>query len=255
MNLILLRNDDFDDEERVTLADARARHVLTVLRSRPGDRLRVGRLNGPLGQAEVLSLAAGRVSLRCRFNPTPPPRPRIDLLLALPRPKVLKRLWAQLSAIGVRRILLSNAERVERDYFDTHVLEPETYEPLLIEGLQQAQDTWMPAVSVHKRFRVLVEDELDGLSSPDGARFVAHADARHDPPGVAATTRQALVAIGPEGGWNAFELDLLQGRGFQRISLGARTLRVDTACVALLSRLHDALASAGEPENGQEPRP
>jgi 16S rRNA (uracil1498-N3)-methyltransferase len=42
-----------------------------------------------------------------------------------------------------------------------------------------------------------------------------------------------LLAVGPEGGWNDFERGLLESRGFRRISLGPRTLRTDTACIAL----------------------
>jgi RsmE family RNA methyltransferase len=51
-----------------------------------------------------------------------------------------------------------------------------------------------------------------------------------------------LIAVGPEGGWNNFELALLQAHGFLLVSLGPRTLRVDTACTALLSIAAHALA-------------
>jgi 16S rRNA (uracil1498-N3)-methyltransferase len=50
-----------------------------------------------------------------------------------------------------------------------------------------------------------------------------------------------LLAVGPEGGWNAFELELLQQRGFALAGLGPRTLRADTACTALLAIVHAAL--------------
>ena len=103
------------------------------------------------------------MSLAERFATTVAPASVASVLLALPRPKVMQRLWAQLAALGVGRILLTNAERVERHYFDTHVIDRGTYRPLLIEGLQQARDTRLPDVSVHKQFRVLVEDELESL--------------------------------------------------------------------------------------------
>src|SRR5207302_9133919 len=102
----------------------------------------------------------------------------VDLLLALPRPKVLRRLWAQLSALGVGQIILTNAARVERNYFDTHIVAEGCYRPLLIEGLQQARDTWLPNVSVHKQFRVLIEDHLIKLF-PGGQRLVAHPGSRN----------------------------------------------------------------------------
>ena len=242
MNLILLEERDRVGSSSVTLSDARAAHLLKVLRVTPGQTVRIGLLDGPLGVGTVELARDGRVTLRCAFEPGTPPRPRVDVLLALPRPKVMRRLWAQLAALGAGQIILTNAERVERHYFDTHVLTEASYRPLLIEGLQQARDTRLPMVSVHRQFRILVEDHLDALSG-DGVRLVA------DPGGTMSIgsalsdhkDQRVLLAIGPEGGWNSFELALLAAHGFRLVSLGARTLRVDTACTALLAITHAAL--------------
>jgi RsmE family RNA methyltransferase len=244
VNLLLLDDHDRIESQCVTLTDGRAAHVLNVLRASPGQTVRIGQLEGPFGTGTVVATEEGRVTLRCEFEATTPPRPRVDILLALPRPKVMRRLWAQLAAIGVGQIILTNAERVERHYFDTHVLAEATYRPLLIEGLQQARDTRLPAVSIHRQFRILIEDHLDGLSG-DGIRLVA------DPGGATSIasalasrgTQRVLLAIGPEGGWNSFELSLLASHGFQLVGLGPRTLRVDTACTALLAITHASLAA------------
>jgi RsmE family RNA methyltransferase len=123
-------------------------------------------------------------------------------------------------------------------------LAEECYRPLLIEGLQQARDTRLPQVSIHRQLKVLIEDVLD-TRFPEGLRLVAHPDAGtpiapvvHD-----ARPERVLLAIGPEGGWNTFELDLLAAHGFHAASIGPRALRVDTACTALLAIVHGALAS------------
>lgn len=243
MNLLLLDERDRIESQCVTLTDARAAHVLNVLRAIPGQTIRIGRLDGPLGTGTVISAGEGRVTLRCEFEAATPPRPQVDVLLALPRPKVMRRIWAQLAALGVGHIILTNAERVERHYFDTHILTEETYRPLLIEGLQQARDTRLPNVSIHRQFRILVEDHLNGFFG-DGVRLVA------DPSGATSITgalnglgnQRVLLAIGPEGGWNTFELSLLTAHGFQLVGLGPRTLRTDTACTALLAVTHAAIA-------------
>jgi 16S rRNA (uracil1498-N3)-methyltransferase len=242
VNLILLEPGEVGADGLVELTGARARHAISVLKAETGDDLRVGVLDGPTGVARVMSVDGGTVSLTCRLEASPPPRPAVDVLLALPRPKVMQRLWAQLAALGVGRIIVTNAARVERDYFDTHVLTPETYRPLLIEGLQQARDTRVPVVSIHRRFRPLVEDELDSLV-PAGLRLAAQPGV--DRP-VAAVLRDApaervLLGVGPEGGWNDFERQLLESHGFRSVSLGSRPLRTDTATVALLALVHDAL--------------
>lgn len=251
MNLILLEPREPRADGVVHLSDARATHIRSVLRATSGQPVRVGLVDGPLGTGVVAAVTADGVTLACTFEPAPPARPPVDLLLAVPRPKVLRRLWAQLAALGVGRIVLTNADRVERNYFDTHLLEPQHYRPLLLEGLQQARDTRVPQVSVHRQFRVLVEDELDALC-PDGARIVAHPEQRasisdavgragiRDGPPTAGEDR-VLLAVGPEGGWNGFERQLLESRGFVPVSLGARILRSDTACIALLALVHDAV--------------
>jgi 16S rRNA (uracil1498-N3)-methyltransferase len=245
VNLVVLDERDLLGSNRVTLSDARAAHLLKVLKVIPAQTVRVGRLDGPLGVGTVESAADGRVTMRCVFEADTPVRPRVDLLLAVPRPKVMRRLWAQLAALGVGQIILTNAERVERQYFDTHVLAESCYRPLLIEGLQQAGDTRLPSVSIHRQFKVLVEDHLDALFA-DGVRLVADPRATTSV-GSAVDNRpggRVLIAIGPEGGWNAFELGLLQAHGCHPVALGSRILRVDTACTALLAIVHASIEKA-----------
>jgi len=241
VNLLLLEPDELDARGRATLDDSRARHLLGVLRVVPDQTVRIGVVDGGSGTGRVLAAAAGRVTLECTIDAAPR-RPAVDLLLAVPRPKVLRRLWAQLAALGAGRIILTNAARVERNYFDTHLLEPAGYRPLLLEGLQQARDTQLPIVSVHRQFRILVEDHLDALTGPS-LRVVADPSAGEPIAGVAAREhgQRILLAIGPEGGWNGFELELLGAHGFHAVGLGPRTLRSDTACVALLALAHEAL--------------
>jgi 16S rRNA (uracil1498-N3)-methyltransferase len=241
MNLVLIEPEEIGAAGHVMLSGTRAAHLLNVLHVEPGHQVRVGVVDGPRGTATVQTAGGETVALRCELETEIPPRPNVDLLLAVPRPKVMRRLWAQLAALGVGRIILTNAEKVERNYFDTHILTPETYRPLLIEGLQQARDTRLPIVSVHRQFKILIEDQLDALF-PGGLRIAADPSATAPLGDIVRGNREErlLLAIGPEGGWNAFELGLLEARGFQKAGMGARTLRTDTACIALLALAHSA---------------
>jgi 16S rRNA (uracil1498-N3)-methyltransferase len=244
VNLILLEPGEADADGTVRLAGARAAHLAGVLRVAPGQTVRVGVLDGPIGTGAVQAVAADHVELRCEFEAAIPDRPRVDLLLALPRPKVMRRLWAQLAALGVGQIVLTGAARVGRDYFDTHVLTPGCYRPLLIEGLQQARDTRLPRVSIHRRFKTLIEDEIDRQLT-GGLRLAADPAARPLGEVVRAAVRErVLLAIGPEGGWNTVEREMLAAHGFQAVGLGPRTLRTDTACIALLALVHAALGAS-----------
>jgi 16S rRNA (uracil1498-N3)-methyltransferase len=243
MNLILLEPDEIKADGMAVLSGNRARHVREVLQASPGGGIRVGVVDGPMGLAMVIE-DAGELRLQCLLSKEIPLRPRVDVLLAMPRPKVMNRLWPVLASLGVGRILVSNAWKTERNYFDTHVLEPEHIRKGLIEGLQQARDTRLPQVSVHRQFKKLIEDELGGFG-PYAARFVAHPGADAFPfARLAALSAAArvLLAVGPEGGWTPFELELLAAHGFESVSWGPRPLRTDSACTVLLGLVLAALA-------------
>lgn len=195
------------------------------------------------------------------------PQPRVDLLLALPRPGQLERMLPQIAQLGVGSLILCGAAKVEEGYFRSHVLEPETLEQLLAEGLAQAGDTQLPRVVVAPRLGDLLCDggQLDGLlPRHDVLRLVAHpgrdgvnATEIHrlepqllgiDPP------RRLLLAVGPEAGWDEpAELDLLTDAGFHCVSAGERVLRSDVAVCALLaiaSELMEEWAAASSDVEG-----
>ena len=240
MNLVILEAGEIGAAGDVSLDGVRGRHLLQVLNVGPGQQVRVGVLDGPHGVATVTSVAAATVALRCAFETEIPPRPRVDLLLALPRPKVMRRLWAQIAALGVGQIILTNAERVERNYFDTHVL---TEDGLLVNfatGSRHRLPCHSPSV------QGAVEDEL--TRSYRGLRLLADPAAATPLATVVRDSRERiLLAIGPEGGWNGFETALLEAHGFQTVGMGPRTLRSDTACIALIALVSGhLLESLGE---------
>ncbi len=243
MNLIILHPAEVDAEGMARLEDERARHIRKVLRAEPGKQLRIGLLNGALGSAAVVEVEKQHVVLSCIFDGEVPPKPRVDLILAMPRPKVLKRLWPQLAALGVGRIVLLNADKVERYYFDSHVLDPVFYKKRLIEGLQQARCTHLPEVLIRTRFKPFIEDELESFSNND---FCLLAEPNADKNlsetlSLVEPDQRILVAIGPEGGWIPYEVEKFVNSGFIPIHLGDRILRTDTACIGVLSSIQHFL--------------
>jgi RsmE family RNA methyltransferase len=242
MNRILFAAEELAADGRVLLTGRRADHIRRVLRAREGDLLRVGVLDGAIGVGRVEAVTAGEVRLAVTLDGVAP-EPWIDLLLAMPRPKVLKRLWPQLAALGVGRVILIHAARVERCYFDTRWVEPAAYEPLLLEGLEQAGTTRRPEVWLRRGFKPFVEDELAALYG-DAPKLLAHPGAPTPLPTWPAAARP-LLAVGPEGGWTDYEIEQLTLRGCVRYALGTRTLRTDTACLALLGRLLPAFCGKG----------
>ncbi len=87
---------------------------------------------------------------------------------------------------------------------------------------------------MRKRFKPFVEDELDGLF-PDHMKLLADPTGEKRIGDFKFDDKRVLLAIGPEGGWTAYELGMLQEHGFERFNMGGRILRADTACVAAIS--------------------
>jgi RsmE family RNA methyltransferase len=231
--MLLLETDEVASDGVAVIGGRRAQHVLSILKAAPGRRLRAGIVNGASGEAEVLAVSNGSVRVRCVFDsPGAETGTGMILMLALPRPKVLKRLWAPLASLGVDRVFLTNAARVERDYFDTHWILPEHFGPLLREGLEQSCRTRLPEVSVCRRLRPFVEDELPRLC-PGAVRLMADPAGAFKIPGDGGSG--TVLAVGPEGGWTDFERALLADNGFSTVSLGPHPLRTDVACMALIA--------------------
>ncbi|MBQ3289043.1 MAG: 16S rRNA (uracil(1498)-N(3))-methyltransferase [Kiritimatiellae bacterium] len=240
MNRILLEPGEIKDGV-ATFGGARAAHVVGVLHGEAGQTLKTGEIGGLNGTSEILSIDSGGadgplVTVRVSHAEVPLPS-WADLILAPPRPRAMKRLLPQLATLGVGRIVLVGAQKVEKDFWGATLLKEANWRPLLVEGLMQAGTGVLPTVETRRSFRRFVRDELDALF-PTANRIVAHPYGQCDGSGgVASPAGRPLLAVGPEGGWTDGEVALLEEHGFRRMSLGQRILRTDTAVIALLSRI------------------
>ena len=205
-----------------------------VHQAKVGDQLKVGHLGGLMGSGELLNLSDTHAELRVKLDQPPPPKLPLTLLLAMPRPKMFRRILQHCATLGVAEIILLNSYRVEKSFWQTPFLQPEQIEENLLLGLEQARDTILPRVRIEKRFKPFVEDRLPGILA-DSLALVAHPG--DYPPCPRAVSQHTTLAIGPEGGWIPYEVDKLVDAGFQPVQLGARILRVETAVTALIGRL------------------
>ena len=241
MNRILFERGEIRDG-RATFSDARAEHVLNVLHGTEGQTLKTGILDGPVGTSVIERIERNAVTVRCTHE-TPSLQPWLDLILAPPRPRAMKRRLPQLASLGVRRIVLVGAEKVEKAFWGAQLLKEEIYRPLLIDGLQQAGTTAVPTIHIAKNFKRFIDFQFNSDFGGQTPLIVAHPSPLW---GQSPTLRvqsptlrgqSPVLAVGPEGGWTDAEVELLEEKGFARMSLGPRILRTDTALIALISRL------------------
>jgi RsmE family RNA methyltransferase len=234
MNLILLHQKDFIDTNHVRLHGRRFEHACTILKVTIGKTLQVGLINGKTGTGIVTSIKATSLEMEVLLDKPPAVPTPITVVLAMPRPKVFKRVLQGLTAFGVKEIILLNSWRVDKSYWQSPALEPETLREQLILGLEQARDTILPNIHLQQRFKPFVEDDLPTLAA-DSCALVAHPESLQPCP--ANVQVRILIAIGPEGGFTPYEVDMLSTAGLNQVHLGRRPLRVETAVPALIGRL------------------
>ena len=240
MNLVLLFEDDFvsggvDSEGgKVRLSGRRCEYIQSIHRVAPGDELCVGVAGGRIGRGAVVRVEGEILEMEVVLDRDPPSPLPVTLVLALPRPLVLKRVLLSATAMGVKKLYLIQANRVERSFWNSKVLrDGELIKPLIL-GLEQAKDTLVPEVELRTRFRPFVEDELPSLVKGT-LGLVAHPAASAECP--RAVAGDVTLVMGPEGGFVPFEVEKLEAAGCSVVHLGERILRVETALPALLARL------------------
>ncbi len=235
MNLILLFPKDYTGNgERVRLCGRRFRHIVDVHQVSVGQNLRVGLVNGQMGTGSITNLKKDMLEMEVELSIEPPSALPVTLILALPRPKVLKRVLLCATSMGVKKIILLNTWRVEKSFWKSPALQEEKIREALVLGLEQACDTIFPEVMLRPLFKPFVEDELPELIQGT-LPLMAHPGGSTPFPGK--VEQAVTLAMGSEGGFISYEVEKLQECGFQMVSLGERILRVESAVPALLSRL------------------
>lgn len=246
MNLILVETAELVDNT-VCLQDRRAKHIVKILHSEPGDMLKIGVLGGKIGTGKVRAIEKKypfRVELEVHLKTSPPSKSPVDIILALPRPIMLRRIIGQITSLGVGSMHIINAARVEKSFWDAGIIDRHNHKEHILQGLEQAIDTIPPCLEFHPRFKPFIEDFFPTIADEYSTCLYADpGDRRTLNDCLQDNSGKVLVAIGPEGGWGDYELEKFHDKGFSGFSIGSRILRVDTAVVNVHGRIMAAMAN------------
>lgn len=237
MNIILLTPNDKISESIYVIADNRANHILKILKSTVGDTLEIGLLNEHIGKANIIEIKNHTVKLEILvLNKLEKTKTQIDIILALPRPQTLKKVLSTVATMGINTLFLIRSEKVEKSYFHSPLLEEKNYTKYLFEGLSQGKRVTIPKVIICKKFKEFFESNL--FENKNTIKLLAHPnDKSFLNSRILKEQTKILIAIGPEGGWNDYEINYMVERGFQKFKLSQNILRVETAVSATLAQI------------------
>lgn len=237
MNLVILEQDQFLDENIACANTRQYEHVKRILKLSDGDQVHVGKINGDIGKARLEEHTSNIHFVDITLTVPPPPTLPLTLILALPRPQMIKRILQSIACMGVEHVCFIQSSRVEKSYWQSPTLTESEIKHQLILGLEQGMATQLPKISKHQRFIPFIEDELESIAQ-DSTRLIAHpgedASAETHAPG-----ENFCLAVGPEGGFLDKEVERFKARGFSGIHLGRRILKVETAIPVLLAKLYE----------------
>lgn len=232
MNIILFEPHELG--KNLGRRDERAIHLLKVLHKKAGDSFEAGLLGGERcsGTIEKINFD-GSITFTLEVREPAPQRLPLRAGVGFSRPIQMRRLLRDLSGLGLEAIDLFGTELGEKSYRDTKLLDDGGARAALIEGASQSRDTTIPSLSVYAELKewLLKSPWKLSHSSP---LLIAADNVR--PEGamsrISPVKRPVVLAIGSERGWSDRERDMLEAAGFLRLSMGPRSMRTETACVA-----------------------
>ncbi len=206
----------------VTIVGPEARHLAVVCRVRPGDRVYL--FNGDGRQYGAAVTEAGKRGVRLEVEAVEEPARELGfrVVVAAPLPKGDRGqlLVEKLTELGVTEFVpLRTARSV------VHPRDADKLRRYVIEASKQCGRNVLMRVAP-------LSDWKDYVTAADlpALRLLAH------PGGEALLPRgkeEVACAVGPEGGFTEEEVALGRAAGWRAVSLGERTLRVETAALAL----------------------
>lgn len=236
MNIVLLDPRQTESEIWSITSKRQLEHLKQHINVQVGDSLKVGIREGKRYLTEILEVTEQAIKLKPVKEEVVPSKLPVTLIMAMPRPKVLRRLIMDSVTLGVEKIILLHSYRVDKSYWQTPFLQQ--LDQYITLGLEQAVDTIAPKIEIYKRFKPFVEDVLPSLITTDCPAYVAHPYTDMKMP--FAIDHPCTIMIGPEGGFIPYEVDLLIKNGCQAVSLGNRIIRTETAIPYVLGRLFSA---------------
>ena len=231
-------------EDLLRLDGRKAHHALHVLRIQRGERMTVLDGAGTEYFCDIENATKNSLVLAVKEKKfTPAPACAITLLVAIPKGKIIESIIQKAVELGVHRIVPLLTERVVTLLDDDGAeAKREKWQTVAIEAIKQCGAPWLPKVEAPQTIAEFLargeKIELSLIGSLQTERrhpreWILEFQKRHGRlPGSTAAW------IGPEGDFTLAELKLLEAAGAKPVTLGALTLRVETAAIYCLAFLN-----------------
>ncbi|MBR2338559.1 MAG: 16S rRNA (uracil(1498)-N(3))-methyltransferase [Clostridia bacterium] len=214
-----------DDHACVTGQDAH--HIARVLRMREGEGLTLCDGMGTDYRCEIETIADGEVGVKVleRTSTESEPSVRVTLYQGLPKSEKMDWIIQKCVEIGVARVVpVAMARSIVRLKPDEGTKKQARWQKIAAEAACQSGRGCIPRVDAPVSLKQVIaqlEDTPAIVFYEGGGKPLAQL--------VNADMTELSIFIGPEGGFDVGEIEMLQESGVQIATLGKRILRCETA--------------------------
>jgi 16S rRNA (uracil1498-N3)-methyltransferase len=215
-----------------SLLGDQAVHLARVLRAQPGQIFDVV-ADGFLHRAEVTSVQEDKVVFTLHEEHEADSALPVRLLLAVFKFDHLEWGIEKATELGAARITPVLARRTEKHLALAAAKRVERWRRIVREASQQSRRSDVPEVddpTTLKQLLQSIDEPVKLLLAETEEENTIRAALEAAPQGAG-----IALAIGPEGGWAADEMQLFRDNGWQHVTLGPRILRAETAAIAALA--------------------
>jgi 16S rRNA (uracil1498-N3)-methyltransferase len=230
---------DFPASGEVDLPEDEAQHLARVLRLGAGDAVAIFDGTGREALARVVSVTSRRVAVNVVEPRAAAPEPRVLVTLAqaLLKSDKMDRVIRDAVMLGVAAVQPFVSRRTDVPMKAvTKGGRRDRWERTVISSVKQCGRAVVPPVHDTQSFEALLQSTTGQtrlmLVEPGAGQDVADVTTLEGQ-----RPSEAIVLVGPEGGWDPQELADASAAGVKLLSFGRRVLRADAAGAAVISVL------------------
>ena len=217
----------------VDLHGDEARHIVGARRLKVGDELLLFNGKGLIANAEITDILKNKLNVVVTdIEELNSPVPRITLATAIPKGDRINVLLDMSTQLGITDFV---PLVTERSIVELNMKKFQRFNRICINACKQSRRFFVPKIHASTALNELLDDCKNSNSqvmvADPGGQPLAMSDLLMD-------IQDLVLLVGPEGGFSESEVRLLADHDVLKLKLSDAILRIETACVSLLSQIN-----------------
>lgn len=226
---------DYTPQNDILLDGESARHIAKSLRMKIGDMLTVTDGNGNDYGCQIDEITKDTVHLKICYQQASESEPtcKVSIYQGVPKSSKMEDIIQKCVELGVTKITPTLTKRcVSRPDDKQAAKKNQRYQKIALEAAQQSGRGIVPEIAQMQTLKQAIEND------DSETKIVFYEGGGEAIKGIInADTKSVSIYIGPEGGFDKDEVDLITENGGTVATLGPRILRTQTAPVAALTAI------------------